>query len=239
MITTNNIIIHDDIVLFKPGKYNKPVGYTIGGKVILCRHNIKLGYAKISRIEDKGKFILVDATHIIKDIYPTISVYEFTKTLPMHGYKVGFDRRFNDPSTNTIEHLIFAYNLNNYSIIVAKTRTKQCKQQFRSIMVYCPGIPHNYLYNILSMVKYGDRVMSVYDLTKMNKFHDGYPLEYITSVILPTHNKFWPGSWFPDLSISSNVVDDVRRQDNWYRTMIEFVRDSECLKIFENCDFVI
>lgn len=134
--------VGDEICFFE-GKNDKPVAYVWTGKVILCKHKIPLGYARVKSVEDRGKFFLITAEHIVKDVYSYIDYEDFMKALPLHGFKIGYDKTFEanhfDEGVKT-EHDIFAYNLQNHVVIVANTFTSGDRMIFNSIDVYCPGL---------------------------------------------------------------------------------------------------
>lgn len=54
----------DDIILFVKGNNERPIGYTLSGKVILCKNDITLGYAKVKSVEEREKVILVEAENV-------------------------------------------------------------------------------------------------------------------------------------------------------------------------------
>ena len=135
--------VGDEICFFE-GKNNKPVAYIWTGKVILCKHKIPLGYARVKSVEDRGKFFLVTAEHIVKDVYSGIDYEDFLKVLPLHGFKIGYDKTFEADHFDEgvkIEHQVFAYNLQNRVVIVANTFTRENgRMKFNSINTYCPNL---------------------------------------------------------------------------------------------------
>lgn len=142
--TMNEQVNVGDEICFFEGKNENPVAYTWMGKVILCKHKIPLGYARVKTVEDRGRFFLVTAEHIVKDVYSEIDYEDFIKVLPLHGFKIGYDKPFQvewkgeEPKT---EHQIFAYNLTNHVVIVADSFTlPNGRMKFNSIDTYCPGL---------------------------------------------------------------------------------------------------
>ena len=68
-------------VCFFEGKKEKPVAYTALGKVILCKHKIPLGYARVTSVEEREKYYLVTAEHIVRDLYSGIDYNDFIQVL--------------------------------------------------------------------------------------------------------------------------------------------------------------
>lgn len=50
------INVGDEICFFE-GKGDKPVAYGTYGKVVLCKHKVPLGYARVLTVEEKENFI--------------------------------------------------------------------------------------------------------------------------------------------------------------------------------------
>lgn len=130
----NETLNEGSVVLVKEGKKENPIAFTFEGKVILFKNPIKVGYAKITSITDKGNYFLCDAENIVKDYYKDIPYEEFLEVLKLKGYKIGFDISFEHEGHE--ERQVLAYNLNYNTIIVAKTY----RQSFNSINVYCPNL---------------------------------------------------------------------------------------------------
>ena len=151
-------------VIFKEGKNNRPVAFTEEGKVILCKHKIPLGYAKVKTVEDKGTYFLVTADHIDpKDYYYGINYEEFLKVLPLYGFKVGYDIPFKSPYGEYDERQILAYNLDNHCIIVAETfDNKDC---FNSINLYCPNLSCFEFYSHMEGFTHGSGALSVFNIS--------------------------------------------------------------------------
>ena len=247
-LALNNDIKVGSEVCFFEGKKDRPVAYDSLGKVILCKHDISLGYAKVKTVEEKDNFYLVTAEHIIKDVYSGINYDEFLKVLPLHGYKVGFDRIFKHNSLSMgeyiDEHQIFAYNLQNKVVITAETFNWDDKQknQFNTIRIYLPGA------NCFScgacyykMFSQGNGEMSIFDagstsrnetdvLARMNELAERFGGD-------------WPADEYPSLWTYAKS-DNVEHDDdgNWILGEWSLQRlklaDPECLQIFKGCNWL-
>ena len=191
------LMVGDEVVFFE-GKKNKPVAYMWDGKVILCKHKIPLGYAKILTVEDKERYYLVTAEHIVKDVYSEIDYDDFIRVLPLHGFKLGYDKTFQanhwDEGIKT-EHQIFAYNPENKVVIVANTFTTRGRQKFNTIETYCPGL-NIFNYNRNKTVSHGSSLLTVFDLER------GYSLSDLLAWVskqMDGVDSVWPKNEYPSL----------------------------------------
>lgn len=243
MIDFNDKLEVGTVICFVTGKKEKPVSYTSSGKVILCRYNIPLGYAEIKTVEDKGNYYLVTAVHIIKDLYPGINYEDFVKVVPLFGYKIGFDRTFINPHWNNEEHQIFVYNLDNKVCIVAETFTKEGRGsiEFNSIKIYLPG---KCIFDLRKnrLVSHGSACLTVLDACY--SFSEIGILDYVSGIMNDVKKKKGEIKWPQDESPSLWTYEDKSTDDNgnWILgdTTIQRLRlaPSECLSIFEGCDFL-
>lgn len=243
--TLNNAIEVNSEVCFFEGKNNKNVAYDAYNKVILCKHKIPIGYARIKTVEEKDNFYLVTAEHITKDLYSDISYEEFLKVLPLHGYKIGFDRIFkHEADGDTIdEHQIFAYNPKNKAVIVGETfhwDKNDTRNSFNDIKIYLPGV-NCFDVSRSRMFDKGSSNISVFDagstsygecdiLARMNNLVENY-------------GGNWPIDEYPCLwtyEQDDNVEYD--KDGNWILGTWSLQRlklaDPECLKIFEGCTWL-
>lgn len=237
-----------DIVRFVKGKKNRNVSYTLTGKVILCKHQIQIGYAKIKTVENNEKYFLVTAEHVVHDLYPEISYEEFLEVIEKHGYKIGFDRRFkrrklseNDISTN--EHQVFAYNSTISTCIVATTVTIEGDEQhFNYINIYLPfatisDFRRNHLFNN------GNSVMVVLDAVRTTYSLLLYPLDYIKTYMENRVLRKFDGHipWHKDERPSFICYDDNISSENEYLDLFYermALATNDALEMFKGCDFI-
>lgn len=214
----------------KRGKH--PVAYTKDGRLVLCKHEIQPGYAKVAKIEEKGLCLLVEAEHIVKDVYSGIDYRDFLAVLPLHGYTIGFDRGFTNPCWGNEERQIYAYKMETGVVIVAETLTMHGRgwQQMGSIEVYCPQV------SVLEQGKpdcvlIGNTEMTVLELTR-EKYATGL-LERIDGLMKSRKSKRWPVNMFPNLWTVADI-DNPKRGKSLERLLAA----PESLGIFEGCNFL-
>jgi len=229
-------------VCFFEGKKDRPVAYTDIGKVILCKHRIPLGYAKIKSVEDKGNYFLVMADHIVKDIYSGIDYDDFIAVLPLHGFKIGFDRTFihRYNSGNEIqEHQIYAYNLKNNVVIVAETFKWEDSNRvgFNAIDVYCPQVSV-FNFNRCGYVELGSKNMTVFNLVRQNNGYD--LLKWINNIMKDIKNPFWPEDDYPSLWTyeDTEITDENGNWNLGERHLAKLLDAPESFKIFKGCKFL-
>jgi len=212
------------------------------GKVILCQYKIPLGYAKIKSVEDRGNYFLVTAEHIVKDVYTGIDYDDFIKVLPLHGFNIGFDQIFTHKYTDdeeTQEHQIYAYNLKNNVIIIAKTFTWKgdTRKGFNSINVYCPQVSV-FNFSHCGCISHGTNTMTVFDLVRGSGDVD--LLQWINSIMEGVENPIWSEDDYPILwTYEDNDTTDEK--GNWHLGKKHFQRlleAPESLKIFNGYKFL-
>lgn len=229
MNATNYIRVGTEVCFFK-GKGGRPVAYSDTGKVILCKNKIRTGYARLKTIEEKDRCFLVNADHIVKDIYSGIDYDDFIKVLPLHGYKIGFDHKFKDNTTGTMESHIYAYNLKTGVVILAETYTPHKIQIFNSIYVYLPNVSCHYFIRDPLFVS-GNSTMTKLDLA--NAYQRYNLLTYI-DLILSRHGSI--NTWPKDASLLLyNYSERKTNNINYYERLLEA---PESLCLFKNCDFL-
>ena len=241
MQETGKIKIGDEIIFFE-GRDGKNVAYNPFGKVILCVHDIPLGYAKVKKVvAEKERVILVKAQHIIRDLYSGITYDDFIKVLPKFDYKIGFDREFKNTLgyVNTMEHHIYAYNMDSGVVINACTITSDLshKQCFDEISVYLPNVSA-YDYTKHIGFKSGISNLTVFDFACTYHYYD--ILQDIDNILdilwLNDHtniNRYWPSDRVPSIT---TYMDDFPDIEN---TAAERLKEApESLKLFKNCDFL-
>lgn len=237
--TYNEVQVGDEIVFFE-GKNEKPVAYCEFGKVILCRHKIPLGYARVTSVEDKGRYFLVTAEHIVKDLYAGILYDDFIKALPVQGYEIGFDRIFKNESGGEIydEHQILAYNKEIGTVIVAETFSAWGDRRMNSIYVSCPNM------DIGSVMKNryfhsGGGYMATLNLAH-NTGND-YDLLKMVEHLVGCDGARWPDNahlylWtYADKETSLNG----ERLSLWESTICRIYAAPELMNMLRNCDFMI
>ena len=229
----------DDIILFVKGNNERPIGYTLSGKVILCKNDIALGYAKVKLVEERKKVILVEAENVLYDYYNGMNYNDFLKLLQIFNFKIGYDLPFiyhsyegRDENGNKIyvdknEHQIFAYNLDYNVVIVAETWNNS--NTFNSIEIYCPNINGHKIGDI--MLRSGTSKMALFDIT-FYVYHIP-PLHYIMKKMQMV-SKEWP----KNESICLWHYADERDENNlWDKTIDRiFLAPAEVDEIFKNCE---
>ncbi len=234
--------VGDEVVFFE-GRNNKPVAYW-DGKVVLCKHKIPLGYAKVKSVEDKGRCFVVTADHIVKDVYSGIDYEDFLAVLPLHGFKIGFDRPFNHQRNDgsiAVEHQIFAYNEQNKCVIVAETFTWEWTTRigFNAIDVYCPQL-NVFRYNRCGLISNGSGNMTVFNLVQVNN-HCGL-LNWVNSQMEDIENPHWPEKEYPSLwnYEDSNDCYDENGEWNLGKKNLKKLLDApkEALLVFSGCNWL-
>jgi len=229
-------------VCFFEGKKDRAVAYTETGKVILCKHRIPLGYAKIKSVEDRGNYFLVTADHIVKDVYSGIDYDDFIAVLPMHGFRIGFDRTFThryDSGNEIQEHQIYAYNLKNNVVIVAETFRWEGSTRvgFNTIDVYCPQVSI-FDFNRCGYAECGSGNMAVFNLVSR---HNGCDLlKWINNIMEDIENPFWPENDYPSLWTYEDT-ETTDENGNWNlgeRHLPKLLDAPESLRIFKGCKFL-
>lgn len=166
-----------DIFLLKKGRDDKLITSDKIGKIIIPVNNLKIGYAKITKILKRAeRYTLVEMENVISDYYEGINYEEFLKVLKFNKFKIGFDRPFE--YEDGIEHQILAYNLDNGIVIIAET-FYQCKI-FNSIDVYAPNV-NMLTFTKCPMLSMISSTMAVFDLCRNHKFD--FPLQKIMELI--------------------------------------------------------
>lgn len=226
-----------DEVLFVRGKKNRNIAYFEDGKVILCKNKISKGYARITSVEDRGKYFLVTAEHILKDYYEDISYDEFMKLLPMFGFKIGYNLEFKnkyakEDGTHPTENQIFAYNLELGMIIVAETWRMWGENSFNAIHVYCP---HMNAWNMPLGLECGNVHMSELNLCAFHGPNSENALKNICKTqkeIVEDAGNLWPNDETPSLW---HYSDDSRNL--WEDTISRILLvDKEIDSLFINVD---
>lgn len=230
------LVVGTDICFFV-GKKNRPVAFMPSGKVILCRHKISIGYAKVTSVEEKSNYFLVDAEHIAKDVYTGIDYEDFMAVLPMHGFKVGFDRKFINPHWGNEEHQIYAYNMDNYVIIVAETFSWEGKgrTEFNRIQVYCPQLPYRIVHRCrFATIGFSD--MTVFNLAVA----DNQKCDLLSWIngLMKDRLKKWPVNESPSFWTYADDADDELsdEDDNTIVRILEAPLES--MEIFKGCKFL-
>lgn len=236
--------VGDEVVFFE-GRNSKPVAYH-EGKVVLCKHKIPFGYAKIKKVEDRGRYFLVTADHIVRDVYTGINYEDFMAVLPLHGFKVGFDKTFahhrNDDSV-TMEHQIFAYNPHNNVVIVAETFTweedeRAERMKFNSINVYCPQI-NAFQASRCNLFSHGCGNMTVYDLER--GYSNSDLLSWINQIMENIDNPIWPAKEYPSLWTyeDNDCTDENGNWDLGTKNLKKLLdAPKEALNCFKGCNWV-
>lgn len=232
----DNINVGDEVVFFE-GKNDRPVAYCWSGKVILCRHKIPLGYARVTSVQDKGRYFLVEAEHIVDDLYTGILYDEFIQVLPLHGYKIGFDRIFKNNEVTVVhdEHQILAYNKEIGTIIVAETCGAFHDGTMNTINVYCPNVS---LTDVMRSryFSHGGGLMTVLDLASY-RFHNDAGLLKKVENLVGADGARWPD----DQSISLWTYEDKNASLNgkeltlWESTICRIYAAPEVLTMLNNC----
>lgn len=247
MNTRNNKVEVGHEVCFFEGKDERPVTYDILGKVILCKHPISIGYAKLTSVEERDKCYLVTAEHVARDIYSGITYEEFLQVLPLHGFKLGFDRTFVHDTFDNItvdEHQVFAYNPKNRAVIVGETFTFPCEDSmevvFNSLRTHLPGVSC-FLFQRNRMFHCGGRGITVLDAGSTSRNEFGI-LEY-TNMVMSKYGGRWPKDEYPSLwTYEKSDNKELDEEGNWILGKWSLQRlklaDPECLKIFEGCDWL-
>lgn len=237
MQETGKIKIGDEIIFFE-GRDGKNVAYNPFGKVILCVHDIPLGYAKVKKVvAEKERVILVRAQHIIRDLYSGITYDDFIKVLPKFDYKIGFDREFENTlgGVDTMEHHIYAYNMNTGVIINACTITSDLshKQCFDEISVYLPNVS---AYNNIRHHGYvrGGQDLTVFDFA--NSYHRYDILKDIDNILYLVDHSFIDRYWshLRNVTLTTYMDDCLDREYSNARLKLA----PESLKLFKNCEFL-
>ena len=217
------------------------MGYTLSGKVILCKNDITLGYVKVKSVEEREKVILVEAENVLYDYYNGMNYNDFLKLLQIFNFKIGYDLPFvysyykeKDENENVIygnknEHQIFAYNLDYNVVIVAETRNE--RKNFNSIEVYCPNINGHKIRS--KMFESGTSIMA-----KFNPVFHSYYIPPLHSIIkmMKTVSKEWP----KNETISLSHYEDrstIEPFKLWDKTINRILLvPSEVDEIFKNCE---
>lgn len=237
MQETGKIKIGDEIIFFE-GRDGKNVAYNPFGKVILCVHDIPLGYAKVKKVvAEKERVILVKAQHIIRDLYSGITYDDFIKVLPKFSYKIGFDREFKNTlgGVDTMEHHIYAYNMNTGAIINACTITSDLshKQCFDEISVYLPNVPAHNNIRHHGYVR-GGQDLTVFDFA--NSYHRYDILKDIDNILYLVDHSFIDRYWsrLRNVTLTTYMDDFLDREYSNVRLKLA----PESLKLFKNCEFL-
>lgn len=242
-MTINNELKIGNIVRFIEGKNDKSVAYTDYGKVILCDHKIKSGFAKIESVLDKGNCFIVTAKHVLKDLYPEIDYDDFIETISLFDYKIGFDRVFISSYTKFEEHQIFAYNLNSKVCITAETITLSDKCKLNSIYIYLPS-KSIFDFSIRDRnISYGG-----INLTVLTASHRAFnALEYTDNIMKNVKEKRgdikWPKDKYPSLATYEDRLSDEEYECGVSLTKkclqrLKLDNSKGYLEIFEGCDFL-
>lgn len=220
-------------VIFKIGRGDKPVAFSIYGKAILCKHKIPLGYAKIKTFEDKGRYYLVTAEHIIKDLYEGITYEEFIKVLPLHGYKVGFDRLLKDSENRTL-HQIYAYHPDLKVCIICNTldiefgvKNHSEASQMCAIKAYLPNVGFGDLNRYSRYDVYAQS--SGMAIINGSSSSVSSLLKSIYDTMHEWSNIKWPIREYPDLI---TIYDDYT-DDSQFDTVSIFAQNIEACKFDE------
>lgn len=235
-------------ICFFEGKKGNPVAHTVLGKVILCKHKMPLGYARVTSVEEREKYYLVTAEHIVRDLYSGINYEEFIQVLPLQGYKIGFDRTFDhdmDEQGIMAEHQIFAYNLQNRVVIVAETFTweKGGRVGFNSIKIYLPGISVFTGYRKRTrLFRSGGASITQLDAGSTSYNQDGI-LEYVNDLMeREGHGNTWPADEYPSMWTYADDDLEYNEDGEWTlgKTTLKRLNlaPRECLYIFAGCNWL-
>lgn len=242
-IMNNDIQVGSEICFFE-GKDNKLVARDLYGKVILCKHKIPFGYAKVLSVEEREKYYLVTAEHIIKDIYSGINYEEFLQVLPLHGFKLGFDRIFDHEMDGITleEHQVFAYHPENKSVLVGETFKweENSRMTFNSLRIYLPGASC-VSFQRNRMFYSGSNQISVLDVGSTSRGEIGV-LAYVNDM-MSRFGGDWPEIEYPNLWTYEKSDNKEHDEDgNWILGKWSLQRlklaDPECLKIFKGCKWL-
>lgn len=229
MMNFINELKEGTVVLVKEGKGKRPVAFTFEGKVILFKNSVKLGFARITSIIDKGNCFLCEAENIVKDYYQDIPYEEFLEVLKLKEYKIGFDIPFKYKEYE--ERQLLAYNLDYNTIIIANT----FKGNFNSINVYCPNLPIFTFFR--SLFSHGGGNLSVLELCHSGNI--SFPLECIHEEMEKVKKEKgvkWAES--EDISLWTYADPSTDKDGNWilWESTIDRVllADKEIEKILGN-----
>lgn len=235
------LMVGDEVVFFE-GKNNKPVAYTWFGKVILCKHKIPLGYAKVLTVEDKGNCYLITAEHTVKDVYSGIDYDDFLQALAPHGFVLGFDKIFEADHYGEgikTEHQIFAFNPKNKVVIVANSFTTGGRQKFNTIEAYCPGLNIFAYHNSRnSLVSHGSALLTVFDLERGYGHSD---LLVWVNKQMEGVDSTWPSKEYPSLwTYEDHESYDENGEWNLGKKNLKKLLDApaSALLIFEGCNWL-
>lgn len=130
--------------LFKKGKNGRFVSYDDYGKVIIAENCVKPGYYMINNIiKDLKKCYVVDVSkEVLVDYYEGMRYDQFKNLLKIRGYKIAYERPFNNPHSNNlpvVEYQLVAYNSRLNIVIIAETFSLYDECAFNTIDCYCYG----------------------------------------------------------------------------------------------------
>lgn len=230
--------VGDDVVFFE-GRRGRSIAYSPSGKVVLCNHPIELGFAKIKIVEERDRFYLVTADHIVKDVYKDIVYEEFMEVLKLFNYKVGLDTLFTGMN-GTDEHFIYAYNLEFNTIIVAETFTRsyEDKLRFNSIKVYLPGVScRDFIRS--SVFSSGSESYVMLDLAFAQTRTSSY-LEMVKKCMSRVELRRYPKDFYPILwdYTESIGLNNEGTTNLGKRCLNKLLLVPESLQIFEGCSWL-
>lgn len=234
----------NDIILFTQGRDGKPVAYDSTGKVILCKHAIDIGYARVTSVEERSNVFLITAEpEYGYDYYEDIEYAEFKEVLKRFGFKIGFERpfkyQFNESEPARNETQLFAYNTTNNCVIVAVTYRGF---HFNGIDLYCPGIRAIDNLKLIGF-SFGCDNITGFDLCCVR----GQATKNLISRYMSRvehdqieNGKEWPISVMPSTwTYADNEIDFRDEDDNWALGKNTLSRlaaaPKEATDIFKNC----
>lgn len=237
MNMTNGELNIGDVIVFYEGKDEKSVAYCPSGKVILCRdRNMPLGYAEITSVQDKGNYFLVDAKHIVKDLYSGIAYEDFIGALAEQRYKIGFDRIFGNDRDGILhdEHQILAYNMEFGIIIVATTASDHEWERMASIEAYCPGLALGGVMHIRYFV-HGSEDIAVFDFARCS----GNGCDFLQNLhrIMENCSPQWPKQASISLSTYADKETLLNGEEigTWDATICRIYAVPDVKEIMKNC----
>lgn len=230
MNATNYIRVGTEVCFFK-GKGGKPVAYSDTGKVILCKNKIRTGYARLKTVEERDRCFLVNADHIVKDMYSGIDYDDFIKALPLHGYNIGFDYMYKNTFNESMESHIYAYNLKTGVVIVAETLKPRANEStnFDTLYMYLPNVPCNPFIKTPNF-SHGSSDMVVFDFSCSWRKVD--ILSYIDSIM---QNYSASNIWPKEASLSLRNFEEESGGNNHLDRLLAA---PEALCLFKNCNFL-
>lgn len=230
-----------DVVRFVHGKNKRNVAFTIMGKVILCKHHIPIGFARIKKLEVRDKYYLVTAEHIAYDLYPEISYSEFFDAIKVHSYEIGFDREFHDDNGN-VQHQIFAYHPEYKTCIIAETYTlsKDDEYHFDRIQIYMPMANIKDFTRTSLFLSGGSNIVTL-DAIRLKYNHHIRVLDYVSTymndIVILNHGLIkWPNDR-PSFITHADYPNSTEEFCDIFYSRLALVSD-DALKIFEGCDFM-